>query len=238
LVVLLVLAAAIFIVRYVYATVPVVDTLHVFYLGFATAVRVTVLIVISSIIWVPIGVWIGMRPKATQVVQPILQFLASFPANLLFPIVVIMIVKYHLNVNIWTSPLMILGTQWYILFNVIAGTSSIPKNMHHAVGSLCVSGWLKWRRFILPAIFPFYITGAITAAGGAWNISIIAEAVSWGHVHLFATGLGAYIDKMYTAGDFERLTLGIVVMSLYVLVINRVLWRPLYNMADKKFRIR
>jgi NitT/TauT family transport system permease protein len=238
LITVLVLVSCAFLGRYVYRTVPMVDTLHVVYLGFATAVRVTALIVISSIIWVPIGVWIGMRPRVTKTVQPILQFLAAFPANLLFPIVVIAIVRYHLNVNIWTSPLMILGTQWYILFNVIAGTSSIPKNMHQAVGSLCVTGWLKWRKFILPAIFPFYITGAITAAGGAWNISIIAEAVSWGHTHLYATGLGAYIDKVYTAGDFPRLALGIAVMSLYVLVINRVLWRPLYNMADRKFRIR
>lgn len=232
------LAAIYFLARYVYAAVPLEDTLHVVYLGLITAIRVTVLIMISSIIWVPIGVWIGMRPKATQIVQPILQFLAAFPANLLFPIVVIAIVKYHLNVNIWTSPLMILGTQWYILFNVIAGVSAIPKNMHHAVGSMYVTGWLKWKRFILPAIFPFYITGAITAAGGAWNISIISEAVSWGHVQLYATGLGAYIDKVYTAGDFPRLALGIAIMSLYVLVINRVLWRPLYNMADKKFRIK
>lgn len=234
----LLIVAIYFLYRYVHATVPLADVLHVLYLGLVTALRVTILIIISSIIWVPIGVWIGMRPKATQIAQPVLQFLAAFPANLLFPIVVIAIVKYHLNVNIWTSPLMILGTQWYILFNVIAGVSAIPRNMHHAVGAMYVKGWLKWKRFILPAIFPFYITGAITAAGGAWNISIIAEAVSWGHTRLYATGLGAYIDQVYTAGDFPRLALGIAIMSMYVLIINRVLWRPLFNMADNKFRIK
>ncbi len=234
---LVVLACVVALSRYVYKVVPFAETLKVLWYGLATAIRVTVLIIISSIIWVPIGVWIGMRPRVSQMVQPFLQFLAAFPANLLFPIAVIVILRYHLNVNIWTSPLMILGTQWYILFNVIAGTAAIPKSMHHAVGTLYVRGWLWWRRFVLPAIFPFYITGAITAAGGAWNISIIAEAVSWGHVHLRATGLGAYIDKMYDLGDFPRLALGIAVMSAYVLLINRFVWRPLYNMADRRFRI-
>lgn len=237
LLVLVVLASAYGLVRYVYNTVPVIETLKVLWYGLATAVRVTVLIAISSVIWVPIGVWIGMRPRVTQVVQPILQFLAAFPANLLFPIAVILILRFHLNVNIWTSPLMILGTQWYILFNVIAGTAAIPKTMHHAVGTLYVRGWLWWKRFALPAIFPFYITGVITAAGGAWNISIIAEAVSWGNVHLRAIGLGAYIDHMYDLGDFPRLALGIAVMSTYVLLINRFMWRPLYNLADRRFRI-
>ncbi len=237
LILLVVLACVVFLARYVYQVVPAKETLKVLGLGLVTAVRVTILIFLSSLIWVPIGVWIGMRPRVTQVVQPVLQFLAAFPVNLLFPVAVMIILRYSLNVNIWTSPLMILGTQWYILFNVIAGTASIPKSMHHAVGTLYVRGWLWWKRFALPAIFPFYVTGAITAAGGAWNISIISEAVSWGHVHLYATGLGAYIAEVYDAGDFQRLALGIAVMSAYVLLINRVLWRPLFNLADSRFRI-
>lgn len=226
-----------FLIHYIYHSVPLNSTLHVLYLGFITAIRVTVLIIISSIIWVPIGVWIGLNPRASQIVQPIAQFLAAFPANLLFPVVAMLIVKYNLNVNIWTSPLMILGTQWYILFNVVAGTNALPKNLQHAVGTINVRGWLWWRKFILPGIFPYYITGAITAAGGAWNISIIAEVVSWGKTHLVATGLGAYITEMTTKGDFPRLALGIAVMSLYVVVINRVLWRPLYNLAQERFQI-
>ncbi|PHQ79650.1 MAG: sulfonate ABC transporter permease [Coxiella sp. (in: Bacteria)] len=224
--------------HFIYNKVSYVETWHVLYLGFITAVRVVLLIIISSIVWVPIGVWIGLHPKASAIVQPIAQFFAAFPANLLYPLVVIPIVLYHLNVNIWTSPLMILGTQWYILFNVIAGTSALPKNLKQAVGTLNVKGWLWWKRFILPGIFPYYVTGAITAAGGAWNMSIIAEAVSWGKYHLYATGLGAYIAHVTTIGDFPREALGIAIMSAYVLVFNHIIWRPLYNLAEEKFQIR
>ncbi len=234
----IVLIALFFLFRFIFSQGPLYDGLHAIYLGMVTALRVTILIIISSLIWVPIGVWIGLNPKASQIARPIAQFLAAFPVNLLFPIVTLAIVTYHLNVNIWTSPLMILGTQWYILFNVIAGTTALPKNLLQAAGTLNVTGWLWWRRLILPGIFPYYITGAITAAGGAWNISIIAEAVSWGNTHLYATGLGAYITQAYNGGDFPQLALGVVVMSLLVVIINRVLWRPLYNLAQEKFQIR
>jgi len=235
---LVIAATAWFLFEFIFKAVSAEEALHVFYLGFITATRVFVLIIISSIIWVPIGVLIGLNPKATQVVQPIVQFLAAFPVILLFPFVTFFIVTYHLNVNIWVSPLMILGTQWYILFNVVAGTMALPKNLRQAVGTLNVTGWLWWKRLILPGIFPYYITGAITAAGGAWNISIIAEAVSWGNTKLFATGLGAYITEVYTEGDFQKLALGIAVMSLYVLAFNKVVWRPLYNLAEKRYQIR
>lgn len=210
---------------------------HVIFLGFVTGVRVLTLISLSSLIWVPVGIWVGLNQRMSQIIQPLIQFLAAFPANLFFPIVTLLIVHYQLNVNIWTSPLMVLGTQWYILFNVIAGTAALPKNLHHAVGTLNVKGWLWWRRFILPGIFPYYITGAITAAGGAWNISIIAEVVQWGSVRLQATGLGAYISNATTQGDFPRLLLGIIVMALYVLTINRLLWRPLYQLAEERFQL-
>ncbi|WP_423063389.1 ABC transporter permease [Candidiatus Paracoxiella cheracis] len=233
-----VVVAAMIIYRYVFATVSLGEGAHVLYLGFLTALRVTVVIIISSLVWVPIGIGVGLHPKASRIVQPVAQFLAAFPVNLLFPLVVIVILRYGLDVNVWTSPLMILGTQWYILFNVIAGTISLPKNLHHAVGTLNVKGWLWWKRFALPGIFPYYITGAITAAGGAWNISIIAEAVSWGHTHLYASGIGAYIAKVSAVGDFPRLVLGIAVMSLYVFALNRLMWRPLYNLAVERFQIR
>jgi len=210
---------------------------HVVFLGFCTGLRVLILILISSLIWAPIGIWIGLNRQLTQLVQPFIQFLAAFPANLFFPIITLLIVRFQLNVNIWVSPLMILGAQWYILFNVIAGTTALPQNLHHAVGTLNVRGWLWWRKFMLPGIFPYYITGAITAAGGAWNISIIAESVHWGNIHLQATGLGSYISDATAAGDFHRLLLGIVVMALYVLTINRLLWRPLYRLAEQRFQI-
>lgn len=223
--------------RFIYADVPYSETWHILYLGAVTALRVMAVIVLSAVVWVPIGVWVGLNPKVSRVVQPIAQFLAAFPPNLLFPIFIIAIIRFHLNVDIWSSPLMILGTQWYILFNVVAGTTALPKNLRQAVDTLNVRGWLWWKRLILPGIFPYVVTGAITAAGGAWNMSIITEVLTWGHIHLAATGLGAYIAHMTTVGDFPREALGIVVMSLYVLAFNYLIWRPLYNLAEQRFQI-
>jgi NitT/TauT family transport system permease protein len=206
-------------------------------LGFATLARVVVLIAIASLIWVPIGVWVGTRPRVALFVQPVAQFFAAFPANLLFPIVVSGIVAWQLNPNIWLSPLMILGTQWYILFNVIAGAAAIPAELRAVAVNLRVRGWLWWRRIALPAVLPYYVTGAITASGGSWNASIVAEVASWGNEHLQAEGLGAYIAEQTDAGDFHRIVLGIAVMSLFVVVVNRVFWRPLYQYAERKFRL-
>jgi NitT/TauT family transport system permease protein len=206
-------------------------------LGFATLARVVALIAIATVIWVPIGVWVGTRPRVANFAQPIAQFLAAFPANLLFPIVVSGIVAWQLNPNIWLSPLMILGTQWYILFNVIAGAAAIPAELRSVAVNLRVRGWLWWRRVALPAVLPYYVTGAITASGGSWNASIVAEVASWGDQHLRADGLGAYIAEQTDAGDFHRIVLGIAVMSLFVVVVNRVFWRPLYRYAERKFRL-
>jgi NitT/TauT family transport system permease protein len=206
-------------------------------LGVATLVRVVVLIAIASVIWVPIGVAIGIRPHLSNLIQPVAQFLAAFPANLLFPIAVSAIVAFRLNPDIWLSPLMILGTQWYILFNVIAGAAAIPAELRDAGTNLQVHGWLWWRKIGLPAVFPFYVTGAITASGGSWNASIVAEVATWGDVRLQANGLGAYIAVATEAGDFHRIVLGIVIMSSFVVVINRAFWRPLYWYAERKFRL-
>ena len=177
------------------------------------------------------------RPRATQLVQPLAQFLAAFPANLFFPIAVFLIVRYRLSPNIWLSPLMILGTQWYILFNVIAGASAFPGDFREAAATFHIRGWRWWREVMLPAIFPYYVTGAITASGGAWNASIVSEAVSWGHTNLSATGLGAYIAQMTEAGDFPKIALGIVVMSMFVILTNRLIWRPLYAIAENRTRL-
>jgi len=205
--------------------------------GLATLARVAILIAIASLVWVPIGVWVGTRPLATRAVQPIAQFLAAFPANLLFPLVVSGIVAFRLNPDVWLSPLMILGTQWYILFNVIAGAAAIPSELRDCCTNLQVRGWLWWRTIALPAVFPYYVTGAITASGGSWNASIVAEVASWGDQRLQAYGLGAYIATATQTGDFHRIVLGIAVMSLFVVVINRALWRPLYGYAERKFRL-
>jgi NitT/TauT family transport system permease protein len=213
------------------------DVGTVLLLGLATLARVVVLIAIATVIWVPIGVWVGTRPNATLIVQPIAQFLAAFPANVVFPVVVSLIVAWRLNPNIWLSPLMILGTQWYILFNVIAGAAAIPAELRAVGSNLRVRGWLWWRRIALPAVMPYYVTGAITASGGSWNASIVAEVASWGDEHLQAVGLGAYIAQQTDAGDFHRIVLGIAVMSLFVVIINRLFWRPLYLYAERKFRL-
>jgi NitT/TauT family transport system permease protein len=205
--------------------------------GLITMIRVTILIALASVIWVPIGVIVGLRPRVTQFVQPLAQFLAAFPANLLFPIAVFVIVRYSLSPDIWLSPLMILGTQWYILFNVIAGASAFPGDFREAAATFHIRGWKWWREVMLPAIFPYYVTGAITASGGAWNASVVSEAVSWGHTQLAARGLGAYIAQMTAAGDFPRIALGISVMSLFVILTNRLIWRPLYAIAETRTRL-
>jgi NitT/TauT family transport system permease protein len=210
---------------------------HVFVLGLITLLRVVVLIAIASVIWVPVGVLIGLRPALSAKIQPLAQFLAAFPANLLFPVFVVVIVKFDLNPDIWLSPLIVLGTQWYILFNVIAGASSYPNDYREAAANFQIKGWQWWRQAILPGIFPYYITGAITASGGAWNASIVAEAVSWGHTKVVAHGLGAYIAETTAAGDYPKIILGIAVMSLFVTLFNRLLWRPLFAHAEARLRL-
>ncbi|MFZ2314485.1 MAG: ABC transporter permease subunit [Gammaproteobacteria bacterium] len=232
-----VIAALVFLSDYIIKNFSLSATLYVFYLGLITAFRVFIMIVLCSLVWVPIGVWIGLRPRAAQLAQPIAQFLAAFPANLLYPFFVMTIVYYHLNPNIWLTPLMILGAQWYILFNVIAAASNIPKDLLQAADNFGVTGWLRWSRLLLPGIFPYYVTGAITAAGGAWNASIVAEVASWGDQKLVATGLGAYISEYTTAGNFPQIALGIGMMCLLVLVFNRLVWRPLYVYAESRFLV-
>jgi NitT/TauT family transport system permease protein len=204
--------------------------------GLLTLLRVMILVTLASAIWVPLGIVIGLRPRLTALLQPIAQFLAAFPANLLFPLAVFLIVKFDLGPKIWLSPLMILGTQWYILFNVIAGASAYPSDLREAAASLRVRPWRWWAQVMLPGIFPYFVTGAITASGGAWNASIVSEAVNWGSTTLNGGGLGAYITQMTRAGDYPRIALGIAVMSLYVIAMNRLLWRPLYAFAERRTR--
>ena len=206
-------------------------------LGFITMARVVVLIALVSLIWAPIGVYIGLRPRLTEIVQPVAQFLAAFPNNLLFPLVVSVIVAWNLNPDIWLSPLLVLGTQWYILFNVIAGARTIPKELLDAGDNFGVKGLLWWKKIALPAIFPHYLTGAITASGGAWNASVLAEVANWGSTTLRAHGLGAYIADATTAGDFRHVVLGIAVMAFFVVVVNRLFWQPLYWYAERKYRL-
>jgi NitT/TauT family transport system permease protein len=223
--------------RFVLAEVTFREVAQVILYGFITLLRVSVLIALASLIWVPVGVWVGMRPGVASVVQPIAQIMAAFPANLFFPIVVSVIVLFRLTPDIWLSPLMILGTQWYILFNVIVGASAIAPELKYAGENLGVRGWLWWKRIALPAVFPFYVTGAITASGGSWNASINSEVAAWGKETVTAHGLGAYIANATAVGDFQRNVLGIMVLSLFVVTVNRLFWRPLYARAERRFRI-
>ncbi len=199
--------------------------------GGYTLTRVLVLVALSSLVWVPVGVWVGLRPRWAERVQPLAQVLAAFPANVVFPVVVLVIVRYSLSPDVWLSPLMVLGSQWYLLFNVIAGASAFPSDLRDAAASLHLGGRSWWFRVILPGILPYYVTGAITASGAAWNASIVAELASWGSTTLRAHGLGAYIADATAAGDHPRIVLGVAVMCAFVLMLNRLLWRPLYRLA-------
>jgi NitT/TauT family transport system permease protein len=225
------------IVHYLAENIDYHDALTAFGFGLITLVRVLTLIVIASLIWVPIGVWIGLRPAWSQQIQPVAQFLAAFPAQVLFPFAVVVIIALKLDPNIWLSPLIILGTQWYILFNVVAGASALPNDLKEAAGIFHLRSWQRWRDLILPGIFPYFVTGALTASGGSWNASIVAEVVSWGNTKLQAQGLGSFIQNATTAGDFPRVALGVTIMAVFVIVLNRTVWRPLYAYAEKNLRL-
>ncbi|MBV9511408.1 MAG: ABC transporter permease subunit [Caulobacteraceae bacterium] len=225
------------VVGYVSHTLTLADAVKVFGLGALTLLRVLVLIVIASLIWVPIGVWIGLRPVWAERIQPVAQFLAAFPANVLFPAVVGVIVALRADPNIWLSPLMILGTQWYILFNVIAGAAALPNDLKEAADMFHVRAWQWWRDVALPGVFPYYVTGALTASGGSWNASIVAEVVNWRHHNIEAAGLGSYIADATAAGDYPRVALGIAVMSVFVIALNRTVWRPMYGFASRRLHL-
>ena len=213
------------------------DVIQAVSLGLITLLRVIVLIALATLVWVPIGVWLGLRPVWARRAQPLAQFLAAFPANLLFPPVVLFIVYFHLSPDIWLTPLMILGTQWYILFNVVAGAAAFPGDLREAASNFRVAGWLWWRKVMIPGILPYFVTGAITASGGSWNAAIVAEVASWGDTKLTAHGLGAYIAAATDKGDMARVVLGVVVMSGFVLLFNRLLWRPLYTYSERHLKL-
>ena len=230
-------ASLLLLTRFVLTEASGAEIAHVFLLGLYTLARVVILTVLASLIWTPVGVWIGLRPRLAQRAQPLALFLSAFPANLLFPVVVSFIAARRLNPEIWLSPLMILGTQWYILFNVIAGAAALPSDLKEAAANLGVRGVLLWRRVLLPAVFPSYLTGGLTASGGAWNASVVAEVANWGATTLTASGIGAYIAQQTVRGDHPRVALGIAVMSLYVVVFNRLFWKRLYAFAQRRLAL-
>jgi NitT/TauT family transport system permease protein len=224
-------------VEYIATTVGLGEVGHALLLGLVTFGRVVVLLVVATLLWVPVGVWIGLNPRVSRLAQPVVQVLASFPANFLFPLVTVALLATGISLNIGGILLMSLGAQWYILFNVIAGASAIPNDLREAAANLRLPRMLWWRKLILPAIFPSYVTGGITAAGGAWNASIVAEIVSYHGITLTATGLGAYIRNATEAGDGGRILVGVIVMSVYVVAMNRLFWRRLYAISERRFSL-
>lgn len=222
---------------FVFASMALSDVWETFILTSITMLRVVILIALATLFWVPVGIWIGLRPNVAQKLQPVAQFLAAYPANILFPIFVLMILKFRLDPDIWLSLLIIFGTQWYIVFNVIAGASAFPNDLREASANFRIHGWTWWKNVILPGVFPYYFTGALTASGGSWNAAIVAEYVKWGDDKVVAHGIGAYIAQATEAGDYPKIVLGVAMMSLFVILFNRLFWRPLFSLAERKLRL-
>jgi NitT/TauT family transport system permease protein len=194
-------------------------------------------LLISAAWTVPVGVAIGLNPRLARVVQPLAQILASVPATAFFPVLLIALVRLGGGLGIGSVALMLLGTQWYILFNVIAGAMSIPSDLREVASLYRFTRWQRWTRLILPGIFPYLITGMVTASGGAWNASVMAE---YSHVKdrtLEVIGLGAQIDAATDSGRFPMLLLATIFISLMVVTMNRLVWRKLYRLAETRFKL-
>lgn len=210
--------------------------LHVIWLGVLTFLRVAVMTALATLIWTPIAVWVGLRPRVARLAQPLAQIAASFPVNMTYPFVVAFFLAAHIPIDVGSIALMALGTQWYIFFNVVAGAMAIPTDLREAAAQFGLRGRRLWTTLIIPAVFPFWVTGAVTAAGGAWNASIVAEVATWGHEKLVADGLGAYIAQVTEQGDRPAIYFSIIIMAAFVVMTNRLFWRRLYDLAERRFR--
>ena len=224
-------------VREIHTNMNPEEIRRIFKLGLFTMGRVFIMVAVATLVWTPIGVWIGFRPTIAKFAQPLAQIAASFPVNMAFPFIVGFFIGHSISINWGSILLLALGTQWYILFNVIAGASSVPSDLKESAAVFGLRGWRYWRTLIIPAIFPYWVTGACTAAGGAWNASIVAEFVNWGNKTLIADGLGAFITQVTARGDWPAIFCSILVMSVFVVILNRLLWRNLYDLAEKKYRL-
>lgn len=234
----LIVVGAYWAVRFVQTEVGGREVLQCVGLGCLTLLRVMVLLVIASLVWTPIGVLVGFNPRLTSIAQPVMLFLVSFPAYFLFPLATALFIEMGLSLNWGSIILMALGAQWYILFNTVAGAMAVPSDLREMAQNMGVRGWQLWRKLIIPAIFPAWVTGAITASGGAWNASIVAEVVKWGNKTLVAEGLGSYITKASTPSyDYPRIVLGVTLMSFFVVGINKLFWRRLYTLAEGRYRL-
>jgi NitT/TauT family transport system permease protein len=203
----------------------------------ATFLRVAVSLLLASAWTIPVGVAIGFNPRMAHITQPLAQIAASFPATALFPVLLLGLMRLGLGLGVGSVALMMLGTQWYILFNVIAGAMAIPSDLKEVSSLFRFTTLQRWTTVILPGIFPFLITGLVTASGGAWNASIVAEYFQIKDKTLMTQGLGAQISAASNRGDFPTLLLATIIMATMVVTINRLVWRPLYRLAETKYRL-
>jgi NitT/TauT family transport system permease protein len=203
----------------------------------ATFLRVEATLVLAGLWTIPVGVYVGMRPRLSALVQPLAQIAASVPATALFPVVLLMLIRIGGGMGIGSMVLLLLGTQWYILFNVIAGASAIPTDLKEVCGVFRLGKVERWKKLFLPAIFPYLITGFITASGGAWNASIVAEYFHFQGRTLSTVGLGAVISHATDSGNFRELLAATICMAGMVVTFNRLIWRRLYGLASTKFKL-
>ncbi len=203
----------------------------------ATALRVALALFLSALWTIPVGLLVGLNPRAASWIQPVVQIAASIPATALFPVLVMGLVHLHGGLNLAAVLLMLTGSQWYILFNAIAGARAIPQDLKYTARLMGLSRWQRWRILYLPALFPYLVTGAITASGGAWNASIVAEYVTFGGQTLYTVGLGAIIARATEEGNYPLLFAATLTMIVLVVAINRLLWRRLYRVAEERFKL-
>ncbi|MBX3112235.1 MAG: ABC transporter permease subunit [Fimbriimonadaceae bacterium] len=232
------IVAALFLgTRYLQQELPVQELGVAALGGLATLLRVAALLALASVIWTPVGVWIGFNPRVARRIQPVVQILSSYPFNFLFPVIAFGLDSVGVHMSLTATVLMALGSQWYILFNSIAGAVEVPQELRQMADSFGLKKWLLWKRLIIPAIFPSWVTGAITATGGAWNASILCEIVMWKDKTLAAPGLGTYITTATAANDWPRIVLGVMLMCVIVVAINRLVWQRLYDLAETRYKM-
>jgi NitT/TauT family transport system permease protein len=203
----------------------------------ATFLRVNFSLALAAAWTIPIGVAIGSHPRLARLAQPLAQIAASVPATALFPVVLLLLIRLGGGLGIGSIALMLLGTQWYILFNVIAGAMAIPTDLKEVATLFRFSTLERWKKVILPGIFPFLITGMVTASGGAWNASIFAEYFTLNGTTLTTLGLGEQINAATADGEFSIILLGTILISMMVVTTNRLVWRPLYRLAETRYRL-
>lgn len=202
-----------------------------------TTLRVASALILGLVIFVPLGIVIGTDPKLRAWAQPVIQILAALPPNLFYPLFVVFIIYTHQPLSLWSIALIMLGSQWYILFNVVAGVASMPEEYQELTTNFQIPRWHYWRYVVIPAIFPHILTGVISAAGGAWNTVLMAEWLQWGHNHLQTQGLGAYITRATEQNHLAEAALGCFVMCVVVGLCIIFVWQPLYRLADRKFSL-